>query len=153
MDCKLKNIPQVNARFDKLVAELSFNDPQTFKRFSGALVKGAQVVKTKAVASLKRKVRSRGYSRNSIRYGKLETGIRTGKNEGLRTVFVHIMSDFRLKFFEMGTKKRVTKKGYSRGKIEARHFFQPVKDSRRIRELALMAIRKELEKRIKKYLS
>jgi hypothetical protein len=156
MDCKLKNIPQVNIRFDKLIAEMSFDNPQAFKRFSPALVKGMQLIKTKTVSELKRKVRVRGYSGNSIKYGNLEKGIRTGKNDGLKSVFVHIMGDFRLKFFEMGKEERQIKKGKRRGqwrgKIKAVHFFKTIKESQRIREHTKVLIRQELEKLVKKYL-
>lgn len=37
---------------------------------------------------------------------------------------VHIMKEFRLKFFEMGTQLRKTSKGYNRGRITPRWFFR-----------------------------
>jgi hypothetical protein len=117
---------------------------------------GMQLMKTKTISELKRKVRSRGYSKKSRSYGKLETGIRTGKNDGLKSVFVHIMGDFRLKFFEMGKDERQIKKGkrrgQGRGKIKAVHFFKCIKESQRIREQTKVLIRQELEKAVKKYL-
>lgn len=36
---------------------------------------------------------------------------------------VHIMKEFRLKWFEMGTNERHTRKGYNRGSITPRWFF------------------------------
>lgn len=38
---------------------------------------------------------------------------------------VHIMGDFRLKFWEMGTKKRYTRKGKYRGAFKKKSFFDP----------------------------
>lgn len=37
---------------------------------------------------------------------------------------VHIMREWRLKFFEMGTSQRHTRKGYNRGRITPRWFFR-----------------------------
>lgn len=37
---------------------------------------------------------------------------------------VHIMGEFRLKFFEMGTSLRKTRKGYNRGSISPKWFFK-----------------------------
>lgn len=37
---------------------------------------------------------------------------------------VHIMKEFRLKWFEMGTAQRRTRKGYNRGNITPRWFFR-----------------------------
>jgi hypothetical protein len=90
----LKGVKKAEIIFNNLIAKSSFDNLQAFKRFSGVLVKGSQVIKTKTVALLKRNIRLRGYFCNSIKYWKLEKGIRTGKNEGLKSVFVHIMSDF-----------------------------------------------------------
>ena len=39
------------------------------------------------------------------------------------------MGDFRLKFFEMGTDERSTKKGYNRGSQKKTPFFKPALDS------------------------
>lgn len=38
---------------------------------------------------------------------------------------VHIMGDFRLKFWEMGTKARYTRKGHYRGIFKKKAFFDP----------------------------
>ncbi len=37
---------------------------------------------------------------------------------------VHIMGEFRLKFFEMGTNERHTRKGWNRGSIKPKWFFR-----------------------------
>jgi len=42
---------------------------------------------------------------------------------------VHIMGDFRLKFFELGTTTRqLRKNGANRGRMKAAHFFKTAKD-------------------------
>ena len=48
---------------------------------------------------------------------------------------VHIMKEFRLKFFEMGTSVRHTRKGYNRGSIQPKWFFRNAV-SQRSREAA-----------------
>lgn len=43
---------------------------------------------------------------------------------------VHIMKEFRLKWFEMGTSIRQTRKGYDRGSIKPKWFFRTAVDQR-----------------------
>lgn len=43
---------------------------------------------------------------------------------------VHIMKEFRLKFFEMGTSIRQTRKGYNRGSITPKWFFRQAVDQK-----------------------
>lgn len=43
---------------------------------------------------------------------------------------VHIMKEFRLKWFEMGTTLRKTKKGYDRGSISPKWFFKKAVDQK-----------------------
>ena len=40
------------------------------------------------------------------------------------------MGDFRLKFFETGTNKRTTSKGYNRGSIKGSGFFKTAKQNK-----------------------
>lgn len=44
---------------------------------------------------------------------------------------VHIMGDFRLKFFEKGTDKRETRKGYNRGSIDDYRFFRKAQQNKK----------------------
>jgi len=39
------------------------------------------------------------------------------------------MGDFRLKWFELGTTDRYTKKGYYRGRMQPTYFFKKAKES------------------------
>ena len=106
-----------------LFASLSGKD-QT-KAMKTALKKSAQILIKKARAKLKQTVKS---------------GIKSKINKDGTEAKVHIMGDFRLKFFETGTKDRYTRghkitgydgkslkrtgKGGYRGVITARHFFK-----------------------------
>jgi len=55
----------------------------------------------------------------------LQDGIKYRIEDGAQSAKVHIMGDFRLKFFEKGTKERILKKnGAKRGKINGSYFFK-----------------------------
>jgi hypothetical protein len=53
----------------------------------------------------------------------MRRGIKVSVDKEATYSKVHIMGDYRLKWFEMGTKPRQTKKGYSRGFIKPAYFF------------------------------
>ena len=57
----------------------------------------------------------------------LQQGIRLSVDKEAEFAKVHIMGDFRLKWFELGTTVRKTKKGYNRGKMRASYFFKRAK--------------------------
>jgi hypothetical protein len=63
---------------------------------------------------------------NKSEYGNPIKGIKyvTSKSNLLSITF-SVLGDFRLKWFESGTKTRQTKKGYARGKVKATPFFMP----------------------------
>ena len=120
-----------------LFASLSGKD-QT-KAMKTALKKSAQILIKKARAKLKQTVKKP--TRKSAKYGKsLQSGIKSKINKDGTEAKVHIMGDFRLKFFETGTKDRYTRghkitgydgkslkrtgKGGYRGAMTARHFFK-----------------------------
>lgn len=96
-----------------------------------ALKKGADTLKSKTISNLRRPT--------------LNKGVRVKPNKALNEVQVNIMGDYRLKWFEKGTKDRFTKghkvtgyvdsrhlkrtgKGGYRGKMVAEHFFQAARD-------------------------
>lgn len=68
----------------------------------------------------------------SLKYGKsLRQGVKASVKKDVSEAKVHIMGDFRLKFFEMGTKERYTRRGNKkRGKIKPFNFFQTAKQSK-----------------------
>lgn len=57
----------------------------------------------------------------------LSSGVKYNIDKDATQSTVHIMGDFRLKFFELGTKIRKTRKGYNRGKNIAKYFFKIAK--------------------------
>lgn len=57
-------------------------------------------------------------------YDSLTSGVRGNVNKEGTMATVNIMGDFRLKWFELGTKGRNTKKGLGRGFIQAHYFFR-----------------------------
>lgn len=63
------------------------------------------------------------------RHASMQKGIRSYVSKNVDFAKVHIMGDFRLKYFEMGTGPRKTRKGVSRGKMfkdaNSRPFFSP----------------------------
>lgn len=120
-----------------LFASLSGKD-QT-NAMKTALRKSAQILVKKAKANLKQIVKNS--TKKSAKYGKsLQSGIKSKVNKEGTEAKVHIMGDFRLKFFEAGTKDRYTKghkitgyagrslkrsgKGGYRGVITAKGFFK-----------------------------
>ena len=101
-----------------------------------ALAKGARILvnETRLMlrdvtgrASSTRTADRRGWSKikGRGRIGKLSDGVRMYVSRDSDFAKVHIMGDFRLKFFEMGTDPRETRKGYNRGTMIARPFFSP----------------------------
>lgn len=97
------------------------------------LVKDARL-KLQSVTGRARSTRTadrRGWSRlkGSGRIGRLNDGVRYYVSRNVDFAKVHIMGDFRLKFFEMGTDPRKTRKGMNRGKMfrdaNSRPFFEP----------------------------
>lgn len=102
----------VMAALDRLI-ESDFK-----KVWRNALKKSANILvketKTKLVANM-----GSAATHKSLKYGKsLRQGVKSSVRKDATEAKVHIMGDFRLKFFEKGTKERYTRKGsYSRGKI------------------------------------
>ena len=161
-----KSVISVEKTFDDLVNMLMPSDSFTFAKFSAALRAGQSVYKKYTVQSLKKHLKVRGYSRNSIRYHDIDKGIKAGRltkyrrentdsggSDTYRVLMIHIMGDFRLKFFELGTKDRLTKKGYTRGVVKPVRFFSDVKNNPVVRELAYDAIINKLKSYVAVYLN
>lgn len=89
-----------------------------------ALKKGSDILVKAARQSLRQV--TKGYNRPNWWNGKtLESGIKYSRQKDSDTAKVHILGDFRLKFFELGTQLRRTKAGASRGVHKRHSFFQP----------------------------
>lgn len=114
-----------SSQLDQLLNQLQPDNIQdiVFK----AIKKGADTLKAKTISNLKRP--------------SLNKGVKVRPNRAANEVAVNIMGDYRLKWFEKGTKERYTRghkvTGYSdskhlkrtgqggyRGKVVAEHFFQ-----------------------------
>ena len=119
---KIVDRSQVDAMLEKLSPE------NRNKIMMQALKKGATTLKQQAESEL---------TKTGIRYntpsrftGKtLLSGIRLKADNAYSEVKVHIMGDFRLKFFEKGTKQRQTKKHSNKGTIKATHFFSKARQN------------------------
>lgn len=141
--------------FEKKVKEIE--NSLSIANMKKALMKGANVLKRQAVANLKRKVGHSATRYHITKGGKMklysiEKGVRATKYKKSRdeanmaVVATHIMGDFRLKFFEMGTKERIRKDGRRTGSIQKGKFvFFDTAVSTKTDE-AYKVIRKELEK-------
>lgn len=120
-----------------LFASLSGKDQK--KAMKTALRKSAQILVKRTKANLKQIVKNS--TKKSAKYGtSLQSGIKSKVNKDGTEAKVHIMGDFRLKFFEKGTKDRYTKghkitgyegrylkrtgKGGYKGVITAKGFFK-----------------------------
>lgn len=147
---------------DELLAKLS-TERRSQILFS-ALKKGGKALQQETKVQLRQSV-SKTHSPNRWNGKTLEDGIRVKANTVYQEVMVHILGDFRLKFFEKGTKDRYTKihknklstsqyinylkkgdKGGYRGKINACHFFRRARQNE---EIIQDAVFKELDKQFK----
>lgn len=98
---------------------------KALKKSAGILVKET---KTKLVANM-----GSSATHKSLKYGKsLRQGVKSSVRKDATEAKVHIMGDFRLKFFEMGTKERYTRKGnIKRGRIKPPlNFFAKAKSAK-----------------------
>lgn len=94
---------QVIAMFNEFNAKLKK------KTFTTALRKAANILRKQTITNL-RQVVKRTRSKNRWNGKTLESGIRIKIAKSAQAAKVHLMGDFRLKFFEMGTADRqVTK--------------------------------------------
>lgn len=114
-----------SSQVDQLLNQLA---PETIQEVVfKALKEGANTLKSNTISNLRRPT--------------LNKGVKVKPNKALNEVQVNIMGDYRLKWFEKGTKDRFTKghkvtgytdsrhlkrtgKGGYRGKMIAEHFFQ-----------------------------
>ena len=82
-----------------------------------ALKKAGKELQEETKSNLKARLGNKATSPNRWNGKTLESGIRLKADKDYTEVAVNIMGDFRLKFFEKGTKDRFTKKGFYRGKM------------------------------------
>ncbi len=112
-----------------------------------AIKKGAKVLQDNTKAQLRNTLgesatRVSGRNRQSM-----ESGVKLRADKAYCDVNVHIMGDYRLKWFETGTALRQTKKGQNRGYIAARNFFASARsDESGITEAINQSITEQLRK-------
>jgi hypothetical protein len=90
-----------------------------------SLTEGAKVTVKEARRGLKMAVGKTAFKKSKKTGKSIAAGIRYSAQKNIldNGVKVHIMKDFRLKFYEKGTVDRYTKRGYNRGKITETNFF------------------------------
>ena len=137
----MSNVTIDNTQVTKLFDALSADKRSSI--LTKALKKGAATLQETTKQQLRTKLGSGATS--GKKYGKsLESGIKV-KADAYGEVKVHIMGDFRLRFFEKGTKQRQTKghkvtgyagrrlkrsgRGGNRGSIKALNFFKAARQS------------------------
>ncbi|WP_024993402.1 hypothetical protein [Phocaeicola paurosaccharolyticus] len=103
------------------------------KVYRDALKRGSSILVRAARKELKNRIGNKVNDKNRWNGKSLQSGIRYSVNKGATEAKVNILGDFRLKFFEMGTKPRqlrkAPRKGANRGQIESSkfHFFDNAK--------------------------
>ena len=127
----MSNVALDSVSVDRLLANLESENRH--KIVTEALRRGGQVAQQSVKQSLRAKVGSSAQS--------MEKGIKLKVDKAYSEVTLHIMGDYRLKWFEKGTKPRYTKghkttgylsnhrlkrtgKGGYRGQMVATHFFK-----------------------------
>lgn len=110
---------------DELVKKFTELTGREQTKAKNTALKKASDILVKAARQSLRTV-TKGYNRPNWWNGKtLESGIKYSRQKDSDTAKVHIMADFRLKFWELGTQLRRTKAGASRGVHKRHSFFQP----------------------------
>ena len=89
-----------------------------------ALKAGGDKLLSETKVQLRSKLGSGATSPNRWNGKTMESGIRLKADKDYCEVDVNVMGDFRLKFFEKGTKLRQTKKKANRGSIKGLYYFQ-----------------------------
>lgn len=130
---------QVDAK-DVLALFADLNSRQQKQVYRNALRRAANILVKESRSQLKFKLGRKANSKNWWNGKTLVSGIKSNADRQGKEAKVHIMGDFRLKFFEMGTKQRKTtgsnsasvrgktpirrqKKAASRGSISSLRFF------------------------------
>lgn len=112
----LEGIEALTEKFSQL------NGKEQKKAKNTALKKAAQIIVKAAKQSLST-VTKHNRTPNYWNGKTLESGIKVGKIKDDSDLKVHIMGDFRLKFFQSGTQLRKNKKGAVRGAMKRTNFF------------------------------
>ena len=119
----------------KALTRLSFK--QMNKAYKEGMKKALDPILKQTKANLRKSgiknVNKSYIGKNGKRYKSMMQGVKSSVYIGnTEDSFgkVHIMKEFRLKWFEMGTSIRQTRKGYNRGSIHPRWFFRTAVDQK-----------------------
>lgn len=108
---------------DLLSKFASLSTKKQSKVYSQAARKALQPLVTQTKANLRKEFGS--VANRKDKYGNsLTSGVKMKIYKDGSGGNVNILSNFKLKIFELGTKLRKTRKGYNRGKITAVNFFK-----------------------------
>lgn len=105
------------------------NSRQQKNVYKNALRKAGRILQKEAKTQLKSVVGKSINHKNRWNGKTLGNGVKMKVDKEATEAKVHIMGDFRLKFFELGTTTRqLRKNGANRGRMKAAHFFKTAKD-------------------------
>lgn len=112
----------------KMFAEL---DSKKQKKVHRTALRKATGILVKETRKNFRTVVKKPNSRNRWNGKTFSSGIKSKVDRNATEGLVHIMGDFRLKFFELGTKVRKKRRtGASTGRIEASYFFRKARQAK-----------------------
>lgn len=112
----------------KMFAELNSKNQKKVHRI--ALAKALSILVKEARSTLKGVIRKSIYSKSKKTGRSLASGIKYRINKEATEGKAHILGDFRLKFFELGTKERYRKNGGKTGTIKASYFFRTARQNK-----------------------
>lgn len=112
----------------KMFAELTSKKQKKVHRI--ALAKALSILVKEARSTLKGVIRKSIYSKSKKTGRSLASGIKYRINKEATEGKAHILGDFRLKFFELGTKERYRKRGGKTGTIKASYFFRTARQNK-----------------------
>ena len=99
------------------------------KVYKTALRKAAGILIKETRSNLRNIVKGKITNKKKDYKRTLSTGIRSSVDREGTQASVHIMGEYRLKWFEKGTNLRRTNKGYNRGAMKAHYFFRDAQRS------------------------
>lgn len=112
-----------------LFSDLTGRQQKQAKR--NALRQASRILVNETKKQLRQVIGSAINHRNRWNGRTLGSGIKNNANREGTEAKVHIMGDFRLKFFEKGTAiRRLRRNGANRGKINASYFFRTAKQNK-----------------------
>ena len=111
----------------RMISEL--NSRQQKNVYKNALRKAGRILQKETKTQLRSVVGKAINHKNRWNGKTLGNGVKMKVDKEATEAKVHIMGDFRLKFFELGTTTRqLRKNGANRGRMKAAHFFKTAKD-------------------------